>query len=203
MASGRGAVAVAAGLVLLSVGGYAVLGAAYHRAFLPAPSARTPAPIIGALPTAPPVPPPEPSPTPVSHEGLRVKVPEIGIDLPIVEGDGYNAPLYRAAHYPGTPWPGEGGRSVIYAHARVGMFGPLFGARVGERIEITRQDGSVRTYIIRQYFPHWSVTDLSWLRPGDHEEVVLITCTTYNYDDPRIIAVGEPPLDGPPGPVSP
>jgi LPXTG-site transpeptidase (sortase) family protein len=180
------AAALAAGSLAFVLATVIQLGAHEARRAAPAPAA-----IISAIPTQLPPPTPTPTPTP-APAGLRVKVPEVGIDLPLVEGDGYNAPLYKAAHYPGTSWPGQGGRTVIYAHARVGMFGPLFGARVGEHIEISAPDGSVRRYVITQYFPHWPVTDLSWLRPGDHEEVVLVTCTTYNYNDPRIIVVAEP-----------
>ena len=54
----------------------------------------------------------------------RIKFLDLAIDLPVVEGDGYNAPLNKAAHFPGLPWPGQGGRSVLYAHARPGMFAP-------------------------------------------------------------------------------
>src|SRR5437879_3279607 len=112
---------------------------------------RTPVPIISVIPT----PVPAPTPTPERHDGLRIAIPELGIDLPIVEGDGYNAPLYQAAHYPGTSWPGHGGRSVIYAHARAGMFGPLFGARVGEHVRVTGPDGTTWTYALTEYYPHW------------------------------------------------
>jgi sortase (surface protein transpeptidase) len=72
------------------------------------------------------------------------------------------------------------------------MFGPLFGAGVGMHIEITGPAGVVQRYVVTQYFARWPVTDLRWLRPGDHEEIVLTTCTTYNYNDPRIVVVGEP-----------
>jgi len=147
--------------------------------------------IISPPPTAIATPPP-PTVPPVPHVGLRIRMPEIGIDLPVVEGDGYDAPLYEAAHYPGTPWPGEGGRSVIYAHARPGMFGPLFGARTGQHVDIQAPDGGIRHYTVREYYARWPITDTRWLLPGDHEQIVLITCTTYNYNDPRIIVVAEP-----------
>ncbi len=74
----------------------------------------------------------------------------------------------------------------------VDLYRPLFGARVGQHIRISSPDGSVRSYLITEYHPRWPVTDLSWLRPVDHEQVVLVTCTTFNPDDPRIVAVGEP-----------
>lgn len=190
MVTPRRALAAAAAL-LAGAGAFAVIAVAHQRA--PRVAARTPSAIIsvGPAPLEPALPTPAPVPT-VDHSGWRIKVNEVGIDLPIVEGDGYNAPLYKAVHYPGTPWAGEGGRTVIYAHARVGMFGPLFGAAVGMHIEIIGPAGVVQRYVVTQYYPRWPVTDLRWLRPGDHEEIVLTTCTTYNYNDPRIVVVGEP-----------
>jgi LPXTG-site transpeptidase (sortase) family protein len=186
--------AVAGTLLVLAAGTYVRARPAGH----PMATVATPATIISTLPTTAPA----PAPAPVSHDGMRIVLPELGIDLPVVEGDGYNAPLYKAVHYPGTSWPGDGGRTVMYAHARVGMFGPLFGARVGQRIRVTRPDGVVWTYAITEYYPRWPVGDLRWLRAGDHEQIVLITCTTYAYNDPRIIAVGEQ-VGGPPPPPPP
>jgi LPXTG-site transpeptidase (sortase) family protein len=127
-----------------------------------------------------------------TREGLRIQLPQLSIDLPIVDGDGFNAPLNKAAHYPGLSWPGQGGRSVIYAHARPGMFGPLFNAKVGESVQITSDSGDSRRYTIREYYAHWPISDLRWLQKSDHEQLVLVTCTTYNYNDPRIVVVAEP-----------
>ncbi len=145
-------------------------------AFQPVGAAATPAPASPAS----------------SHEGLRVRLPELGVDLPIVDGDGYNAPLYKAAAYPGLAWPGEGARSVVYAHALTGMFGPLFNAKVGQRVEITRPGRQPLRYRITEYYAHWPISDLRWLRARDGEQLVLITCTTYNYNEPRIVVVAEP-----------
>jgi len=135
---------------------------------------------------------PAPTASPAQLPGGRVRVPQLGIDLEVIEGDGFNAPLGRAAHYPGMKWPGEGGRSLLYAHARPGMFGPLLSAAVGQRIEFTRPDGTVLRYTVREYYPRWPINDLKWLLPGDHEQLVLLTCTTYNYSDPRVVVVAEP-----------
>jgi LPXTG-site transpeptidase (sortase) family protein len=183
----RIASAAAVSVLALAFGGYLAVQA-YHPFGVPAGgTARVVTPIISSYPAAIG---PRPNSS-ASHENLRVNVPELGIDLPVVEGDGYDAPLYQAAHYPGMPWPGEGGRSVIYAHARKGMFGPLFTAHVGHHVQIAGPPGT-RKYVVTEYYPRWPITDLKWLRPADHEELVLITCTTYNYNDPRIIVVAEP-----------
>lgn len=191
MVTRRRAISVATVMLLLvGVGGY-LLASGHLRAGRSA--RKEPATIISpnAFTTNPSLAPTSSS-LAARHDGLRIKLPELKVDLPVVEGDGYDAPLYKAAHYPGMPWPGEGGRSLIYAHARTGMFGPLFSARVAEHVEIVAPDGSSRKYVIKEYYPRWPVTDIKWLRPADHEQLVLLTCTTYNYNDPRIVAVSEP-----------
>ena len=160
-------------------------------------NAATPQQIISPGPFQVPLPTPSQIAAPkttVPHQGLRIKMPElVDLDLEIIDGDGWNAPLYRVAHYPGLPYPGEGGRSVIYGHARPGMFAPLFQAKVGQPILITKADGTViQRYTIREYYPSWPATDTRWLKPADSEELVLVTCTTYNTNDPRVIVVARP-----------
>ncbi|MDQ6877294.1 MAG: sortase [Candidatus Dormibacteraeota bacterium] len=174
--------ALAIGCLLLAFGLLSLLRPAPQSSAqgLPAPIS-----IISPQTGAPP-----PGTAPVSLR--RVRLPELGIDLPITEGDGRNAPLYQAAHYPGMKWPGEGGRSLIYAHARAGMFEPLFRAKVGQQVEVDRPDKPPLRYVIRQYYPRWPNTDTVWLRPTDHEQLILLTCTTYNPNDPRIVVVAEP-----------
>jgi LPXTG-site transpeptidase (sortase) family protein len=136
---------------------------------------------------------PAPFPTaPAASLGMRVKVPQLGIDLPVVEGDGWTVPLNAAAHYPGMKQPGEGDRSLLYAHAQTGMFGPLLtrGA-TGQRVEVDRPGKPALNYVIVEY-KRVSAGDDQWLKGVGHEEVVLLTCTTYNPNDPRVIAVAEP-----------
>ena len=178
--------AVLAGLLLLGGSAYLSVHPAAPRGATARPAPAT-APIIGAdwFRT-------DASKAPVHHEGLRIKILGLGVDLPVVEGDGLTAPLYEAAHYPGMKWPGEGGRTLIYAHARAGMFGPLFGAHVGQQIQIARPDAPTLTYTIHEYHANWPSSNTDILQPSDHEQLVLLTCTTYNPADPRIVVVAEP-----------
>ncbi len=81
---------------------------------------------------------------------------------------------------------------MIYAHARAGMFGPLFNGKVGQRVEIVEPDGAVRHYVVREYYGQWPISDVKWLKPLQQEQLVLVTCTTYNPNDPRIVVVAEP-----------
>jgi sortase (surface protein transpeptidase) len=171
------------GIFLVIVG---LLALRQSAAFQPR-ALRAPVQIISpdalATPSAPPA---------VSTDGMRVRVPALAIDLPVVPGSGVNAPLYKAALDVRLAVPGQGKRSLIYSHPLPGMFGPLSRAAVGERILIDRRGASPLTYVIREYYPSWSATDLSWLDPLGREQLILETGTTYNTNDPRIIAVGEP-----------
>lgn len=133
-------------------------------------------------------------PSPGPDLSFRVKVIELGINLPVVEGDGWTVALYKAAHYPGMKLPGQGGRSMLYAHAQTGMFGPLLhpGGKVGQHVEVDRPGLPALRYTIAQFFPNWPPSDIRYLQPGDHEELILLTCTSFDPNGPRILAVAEP-----------
>ena len=132
---------------------------------------------------------------PANVDGWSIKLPELGIDLPIVQGDGASVPYYKAAHYPTTAWPGDGNRSFLYAHAQYGppvMFGPLLDkGRIGLDVWVYRPGENRLHYVIQQFYPAVPYTDLSWLQPTNHEELILMTCTSWTATDPRVIAVAE------------
>lgn len=169
-------------LVGLALMGYGALRLA-DRQQAATPLTQLPAPISIISPH------PAVSPSPA---GYRVKLDELKIDLPVVQGDGNVPPLFMAAEEPGMKKPGEGGRSMLYAHARKGMFGPLYQAQVGDHVEVSTTDGRVLKYLVTEVNLRVRATDLSWLKQVNHEQLLLETCTTYNPNDPRIIVVAEP-----------
>ena len=199
---GRGFSAVFVFLLAVSFGTPSSIQAGRTLAAAPTPVAVAQAPINEPLDGAG-VPVPTPTafavaqtvapPADPVRAGLRIEVPSLGIDLPLVEGNGLEPELYVADHYPGMKWPGQGGRSFIYAHARPGMFGPLLGARpVGAEVDVTQPGGAVLRYVITSYTASWNVNDTSILAPANHEELVLYTCTSWNYTDPKIVAIAVP-----------
>ena len=137
---------------------------------------------------------PTPSPT-VAPSGsvvaTRIRIERLGIDLPIVEGDGIDAPLGKAAHFPGTGWPGGGVNIYLYGHARDGMFLPLWGARVGDRIVLSTAAGD-RQYAVTQVVPKAPWNALEYLSLGTREILTLQTCTSYQMTAPRFIVIAEP-----------
>jgi sortase (surface protein transpeptidase) len=154
--------------------------------------------------------PPTPEPTqaaatskPVTIDGSRIAVPRLGIDLPLELGeiardvprDGYAGatPENVAFIFPSSRMPGEGGNTYIYAHARVGMFLALWGAKLGDEIVIYRADGGDhRSYRVALIAPRVSPTDAHWLDASGDERVTLQTSTGPNPGDPRFIVVAYP-----------
>jgi hypothetical protein len=96
------------------------------------------------VPSLPPIdgsPPARSAPSPGANRiATRVVIDQLGIDLPIIAQPNPNYPSCNVAMYYQDPRLGQpgGGRSIyLYAHARTGMFGPLY-----ERAILHRNGGS-------------------------------------------------------------
>jgi sortase (surface protein transpeptidase) len=192
-----------AGVLLLAVGVALVAGSGLPGAgsvaplALPSASASaTPAPTApGSSPTVAPTAEPTIGPIP---DGYRIKMPRLGIDLPIAEGDLYRdtvaqqTPENFAFHFPGTAFPGGVGNSYIYAHARRGMFLSLWNARIGDQVSITTPAGVELKFVVTEVHPRVPPADTSWLQPSDVERLTLQTSTGPNREDPRFVVIAAP-----------
>ena len=133
---------------------------------------------------------PQTSPHPVVAN--RITIARLGIDLPIIEGDGIDAPLGKVSHFPTTSWPGGGSNIYLYAHARDGNFLKLWDAQLGDAIAVTLVDGTQRHYVVSEIRPKVAWNDLSVLDPTPAEQLTLQTCTSYGYTLPRFIVIATP-----------
>jgi hypothetical protein len=105
-----------------------------------------------------------PSATPAARAmATRVVVPALGIDLPVVKGNaGY--PYCNVAMYlSDLGQPGEGRATYLYAHARDGMFGPIYQLAIqqhnakkmlGMIVQVYTSDNRLYLYEIREYRLH-------------------------------------------------
>jgi hypothetical protein len=123
----------------------------------PAPSTAivpTPSPLITLPPigTARPVPSESATPPPADRVATRVRIRDLGIDLPIIRGNaGY--PFCDVAMYlPVLSQPGFGKATYLYAHAQKGMFLPLLRTRArdqrGRVVEVWTSDDWLYRYRI-------------------------------------------------------
>lgn len=134
---------------------------------------------------------PEPS-APSEVRAKRIRIDRVGIDLAIVEGDGVDTPIGKAAHYPGTAWPDGGSNIYLYGHARVGMFIALWKTHVGDTVELDLADGSTRTYVVTKILPKVRWDAMEYLDPTGTEQLTLQTCTSNYPTAPRFIVIAVP-----------
>jgi len=136
-----------------------------------------------------------PSPSPALEAGIRanrIRIARLGIDLAIIEGDGIDAPIGKAAHYPSSAWPRGGSNIYIYGHARVGMFLPLWQIRVGDTVELDLVDGTARTYVVTEILPKVPFDAVKYLQPTPTEQLTLQTSTSYYATAPRFVVITVP-----------
>jgi sortase (surface protein transpeptidase) len=131
--------------------------------------AASPTPTI-PLPTFPPASgstAPSPSPSaPADRVGTRVVIPALKIDLPIVKpvGGSNTYPQCNVAMYiKELHQPGQGGATYLYAHARDGMFGPIYHLATEVRkpqkmlnmiVQVYTSDDQVFEYYVTQVLLH-------------------------------------------------
>jgi hypothetical protein len=204
----------AAGVTLLAAGLLQYGGNAQAS-----PIGATPAPSDGSLPdlgfVVPSLPPlngsGQPSIAPSADPNrvaTRVVIDQLGIDLPVVAQPNGNYPYCNVAMYlpaPGLRQPGEGGSTYLYAHARDGMFGPLY-----ERAILGRSGGAkslismiVRVYTSDNYMFEYEITRvLPHVKADSHfldgplavksETLWLQTSTGPNGSYPKLQVIAKP-----------
>jgi sortase family protein len=160
------AILTATGVSLIAGGLLTYTGAAEVSPPPPSPTiiAAAPTPTI-ALPTFPPPGSfsPSASATAVADRvATRVRIPALDIDLPVIKPTGgpNDYPKCNVAMYiQELHQPGQGGATYIYAHARPGMFGPIYNlaivkhkpkSMIGMYVEVFTSDDMRFTYEVTE-----------------------------------------------------
>jgi hypothetical protein len=160
------AILTATGVSLIAGGLLTYTGAAEVAPVSPSPTivGVAPTPTM-ALPTFPPPGSPSPSalPTPVVERfATRVRIPALDIDLPVIKPPGgpNDYPKCNVAMYiQELHQPGQGGATYLYAHARPGMFGPIYdlaivkhkpNSMIGMYVEVFTSDDMRFTYEVAE-----------------------------------------------------
>lgn len=202
-------IGTAAGLGLLLTGGGAYLTVAYLRApavalqhgprrAVPAGAPEQLLPLLAQLPAdiapgtpiavdAPSVP---RRPAAARRHGTWIEIPDLGIALPIQEGQVNGAiQPWVAEHFPTTVPPGQPGNSYLYAHGLWGMFGGLIWASRGQAVQIhDYETGRVLTFHVTRVIGAVRWNDYRWIdTPSAKPMLTLQTCLDYNPHGDRWI----------------
>jgi hypothetical protein len=183
----------------------------------------TPSPSAGATGSSTPSASPTASPTPnPSWVAVQMQIQSIGLNILIhkatTKAQCDFPPEYDAWILCGGEEPGRGTNSYIFAHARVGMFLPLWNVQPGAQVKVLMSDKRVLVYRVTEIHPNVSCPDsrekpmsywttpplaLRYADPGcpggafwpartDHERLTLQTSQGYNRNWGEFIVVAEP-----------
>lgn len=132
-----------------------------------------------------------PLPTPGPESPTRLVIPAIGVDWPIVPGDGWEELKRGVGHHIGSANPGERGNMVLSGHNDVygEVFKDLEMLKYGDEV-LVYAGGRVFKYLVRAK-RIVAPTDLSVLNPTREAIVTLITCYPYRVDTHRLVVVAQ------------
>lgn len=128
-----------------------------------------------------------PVPTPGPEQAIRIQVPAIGVDAPVVQGDGWEQLKKGVGQHIGTTDPGKAGNLVLSAHNDI--FGEIFRDLdqliPGDEIVLfTNQRSYTYTVVDSQVV---EPTAVEVMQPTKQATVTLISCYPYLVDDQRIV----------------
>ena len=128
-----------------------------------------------------------PVPTPGVEQAIRIEIPAIKIDAPVVQGDGWEQLKKGVAQHIGSADPGESGNVVLSAHDDV--YGELFRhldkLQPGDQVMLYTQQRQYvytvdRTEIVEP-------TAVEVMASSGAPTITLISCYPYLVDRQRIV----------------
>lgn len=130
-----------------------------------------------------------PIPTPGPEQATRIQIPAIGVDAPIVQGDGWEQLKKGVGQHIGSADPGDKGNVVLSAHNDI--FGEIF--RDLDRL----QPGDEITIYTNQRAYSYIVSDSKVVEPTQVDimdstsqpTLTLISCYPYLVDNQRIAVI--------------
>lgn len=130
-----------------------------------------------------------PVPTPGPEQAIRLQIPAISVDAPIVQGDGWEQLKKGVGQHPGTADPGEKGNLVLSAHNDI--FGEIFrdlDRLVPGDLVIVHTNQRSYTYIVVDT-KIVEPTAVEVMDPTAKPTTTLISCYPYMKDNLRIVVI--------------
>jgi len=128
-----------------------------------------------------------PVPTAAPDQAVRIQIPSINVDAPIVRGDGWEQLKKGVGQYVGSPDPGQDGNVVLSAHNDV--YGELFRYLdrlvPGDQVVIYTQQRQYVYIVDRTVLVEPTAVEV--MASSGSPTVTLISCYPYLVDTQRIV----------------
>jgi sortase A len=128
-----------------------------------------------------------PVPTPGIEQAVRIEIPALRVDAPVVQGDGWEQLKKGVAQHVGSANPGEGGNVVLSAHNDV--YGELFRhldqLQPGDVVRLHTQQREYEYVVDRTQFVEPTAVEV--MASTGAPTVTLISCYPYLVDKQRIV----------------
>lgn len=132
-----------------------------------------------------------PTVEPQPEQPVRIEIPSIGVDAPVVLGDDWESLKLGVGHHIGSANPGERSNMVLSAHNDIysQIFRHLDDVQLEDEIVVHTATRAFR-YVVKAK-RIIEPTQVEVLDPTRKPIVTLISCYPYLIDTQRIVVVGE------------
>ncbi|MCC7119321.1 MAG: class D sortase [Anaerolineales bacterium] len=128
-----------------------------------------------------------PLPTPAPNQAVRLQIPAIQVDAPIIQGDGWEQLKKGVGQYIGSAQPGEGGNVVLSAHDDV--YGEIFRyldrLSPGDQVIVYSQQRQFTYIVDRTVIVEPTAVEV--MASTGSPTVTLISCYPYLVNNKRIV----------------
>jgi sortase A len=128
-----------------------------------------------------------PVPTPGPTQAMRIQIPAIGVDAPVIQGDSWDQLKKGVGQHVGSSDPGHAGNVVLSAHDDV--FGEIF-----RELDRLQPGDQVVLFTAQQQYVYMVIgtqivepTQVDVMNPTSDATVTLISCYPYMVDTKRIV----------------
>jgi len=125
------------------------------------------------------------------HKPILLSIPSIQIRLPVIPAKVRNGQWETTtegiSYVINSPEPGAEGNSIFYGHNFPNILGSLPKVKPGEKVSITFDDDSTKTFFI-QYTSVVSPNQIDILKPSSDKRITIYTCTGW-FDRKRFVVV--------------
>lgn len=132
-----------------------------------------------------------PMPTPGPQQAIRIQIPAIKVDAPVVQGDGWEQLKKGVGQHAGTPDPGETGNIVLSAHNDI--FGEIFRdldqLKNGDQIILFTNQRSYTYIVTASKIVEPTAVEVMAQTPD--ATLTLVSCYPYMVDNQRIVIIAK------------